>query len=93
METRTFREIWEPLVHTNFSGNLYGPIPWCLAFRENLYGPSESSSKVSTETGIGPWMALLRTDGTDFRDDALDSLLSSPWKADLQASNLAIWLA
>ena len=32
--SRTFREIWEPLVHVNFRGNLYGPIPWCLVFRE-----------------------------------------------------------
>ena len=32
-------EIWEPLVHVNFRGNLYGPIPWYLVFREKLYGP------------------------------------------------------
>ena len=27
------------LVHMNFRENLYGPIPWCLAFRENPSGP------------------------------------------------------
>ena len=28
VQTRTFRGIWEPVV------------PWCLAFKENLYGPT-----------------------------------------------------
>ena len=23
----------------NFKGNSYGPVPWCLVFREYLYGP------------------------------------------------------
>ena len=32
-------KIWEPIIHMNFRGNPYGPIPWCLAFREHLYGP------------------------------------------------------
>ena len=36
----------------NFKGNLYGPILWCLVFKENLYGPTalkvrrESSSRL-----------------------------------------------
>ena len=48
------------MAHMNFKGNPYGPIAWCLLFREHLYGPigPESSSKVSLQTGIGPWMAL-----------------------------------
>ena len=39
--------------------NSYGPIPWCLVFRENLYGPM--ALKVHQKfprTGIGPWLAL-----------------------------------
>ena len=55
-----FQRDWEPLVHMNFRGNPYGPIPWCLAFRGTSVWTSgaESPSKVSPQTGIDPWMAL-----------------------------------
>ena len=39
-------------------GNSCGPISWRLILRGNLNGRLENSSKVSPETGIGPWMAL-----------------------------------
>ena len=45
-----------------FQGDLYRLIPWCLVFRENLYGlmALKVLSKVSSEIGIGLWMALPR---------------------------------
>ena len=49
--------MWQPL---NSRGHQYGLVPWCLVFWSDSVwtnGP-ESSSKVSSETGIGPWMAL-----------------------------------
>ena len=62
VSTRTFREIWEPLVHMNFKGNSYGPIPWCLVFRDDLHGLlALKVRQVSPpETSIGPWMAFPR---------------------------------
>ena len=47
------------------------PVPWCLVFRENLYGPMAfgSLSKVYPQTGIGPWMPLPRGLRTLFRND------------------------
>ena len=57
VETETFRELWAPLVHTNFGGNSYGPIIGPQLFLGKFVwtnGP-ESSSKVSPYTGIGPW--------------------------------------
>ena len=43
VKTETFRELWAPLVHTNFGGNSYGPIIGPFIWTN---GP-ESSSKVS----------------------------------------------
>ena len=60
VQTRTFREIWESLVHMNFRGNSYGPIFLVPCFQGKsawTNGP-ESSSKVFPETGIGSWMAF-----------------------------------
>ena len=48
VQTRIFREIWEPLVHMNFKRN---PMH------------TESSSKVCPEIGIGSWMAPPRPRG------------------------------
>ena len=36
VQTRTFKEIWQPLVHMNFRGNSHGPIPCCLVFGKFL---------------------------------------------------------
>ena len=36
---QNFTEIWEPLVHTNFKGNSYGPLPLLPYFQGNSYGP------------------------------------------------------
>ena len=33
------RGFGEPLENMNFRKNPCGPTPWCLVFRENLYGP------------------------------------------------------
>ena len=46
----------------SFRGNPYGPIPWCLVVRENLYGlmAPKVDPKFALETGIGPWMVLPR---------------------------------
>ena len=61
VKTETSRELWVPLVHTNFGGNSYGPITGPYEFLGKFVwtNGSESSSKVSPYTGIGPWMALL----------------------------------
>ena len=55
-------ENFEPLIHTNFKGNSYGPIigPYLLLGKFVWTNGPESSSKVSPCTGIGPWMALPR---------------------------------
>ena len=60
VKTETFRELSGPLVHTNFGGNWYGPIigPYLFLGKFVWTNSSESSSKVSPYTGIGPWMAL-----------------------------------
>ena len=60
VKTETFRELWAPLVHTNFGGNSYGPIigPYLFLGKFVWTNGPESSSKVSPYTGIGPWMAL-----------------------------------
>ena len=63
VKTETFRELWAPLVHTNFGGKSYGPIIGpCLFLGTFVWtnGP-ESSSKVLPYTGIGPGMALPST--------------------------------
>ena len=62
VKTETFRELWAPLVHTNFGGNSYGPIigPYLFLGKFVWTNGPESSSKVSPYTGIGPWMALPR---------------------------------
>ena len=39
MWTRTFGEIWKPLVHANFRGSSYGPMAPLPCFQENSYGP------------------------------------------------------
>ena len=68
VKTETFRELWAPLVHTNFGGNSYGPIIGPYLFLQKFVwtnGP-EGSSKVSPYTGIGPWMALPRKFGAKF---------------------------
>ena len=58
--TETFRELWAPLVHTDFGGNSYGPIigPYLFLGKFVWTNGPESSSKVYPYTGIGPWMAL-----------------------------------
>ena len=60
VKTETFRELWAPLVHTNFGGKRYGPIigPYLFLGKFVWTNGPESSSKVSPYTGIGPWMAL-----------------------------------
>ena len=60
VKTETFRELWAPLVHTNFGGNSYGPIigPYLFLGKFVWTNGPESSSKASPYTGIGPWMAL-----------------------------------
>ena len=60
VKTETFRELWAPLVHTNFGGNSYGPIigPYLFLGKFVWTNGPESSSRVSPYTGIGPWMAL-----------------------------------
>ena len=61
VKSETFRELWAQLVHTNFGGNLYGPImgPYLFLVGQFVWtnGP-ESPSKVSPYAGIGPWMAF-----------------------------------
>ena len=59
-KTETFRELWAPLVHTNFGGNSYGPIigPYLFLGKFVWTNGPESSSQVSRYTGSGPWMAL-----------------------------------
>ena len=58
----TFRELWAPLVHTNFGGNSHGPIigPYLFLGKFRWTNDPESSSRVSPYTGIGPWMAIPR---------------------------------
>ena len=60
VKTETFRELWAPLVHTNFGGNSYGPIigPYLFLGKFVWTNGPESSSKVSPYIGIGPWMAI-----------------------------------
>ena len=60
VKTETFRELWAPLVHTNFGGNSYGPIigPYLFLGKFVWTNGPESFSEVSPYTGIGPWMAL-----------------------------------
>ena len=53
-------ENFEPLVHTNFGGNSYGPVigPYLFLGKFVWTNGPESFSKVSPYTGNGPWMAL-----------------------------------
>ena len=46
-----------------------GPIPWCLVFTETLHGPMAPKvrHKFPPETGIGPWMALPRSESVKCR--------------------------
>ena len=41
----------------------YGPMPWCLVFKQNLNGLRALKVRQGffPETGIGPWMALPST--------------------------------
>ena len=57
MQTRTFREIWEPLVHANFRGNSYGPIPLLPCFqggikRDKLNGTNGFLRKSAVSCGF-----------------------------------------
>ena len=80
VKTETFRELWAPLVHTNFGGNSYGPIigPYLFLGKFVWTNGPESSSKVSPYTGIGPWMALprRRNHWTERGDDDIFSRLA-----------------
>ena len=52
VKTETFRELWAPLVHTDFGGNSYGPIigPYLFLGKFVCTNDPESSSKVSPPT-------------------------------------------
>ena len=67
LQTRTFREIWEPLVHMNFKGSSCGPIPCRAASLPLKKGPFISSKifefavgpltiKFCQKTSFGPWL-------------------------------------
>ena len=81
VKTETFRELWAPLVHTNFRGNSYGPIigPYLFMGKFVWTNGPESSSKVSPYTGIGPWRALSRSGGKEAFLSAGRSALLWPW--------------
>ena len=62
VKTETFRELWAPLVHTNFGREIHmDQNHWSKPFPGEIRVDQwsiRSSSKVSPYTGIGPWMAL-----------------------------------
>ena len=66
VKTETFRELWAPLVHTNFGGGSYGLIigPYLFLGKFVWTNGPERSSKVSPYTGIGPGMAIHSTANT-----------------------------
>ena len=47
VQTRTFRQIWEPLVQVNFRGNSYGPMVPSPYFQGNSYGPMARKVRLS----------------------------------------------